>query len=171
MTNQHNTQQPDLKSELDRIAELAKKSFRDKFYSNLLNITKSYINELMILNKNQKEITILFPADKELFNAYLTKPFKNNSKHKLPIEEESRLSQTKWFLLYSLKLFLPDLLSDIKKNTKGKILTKKTGKSVQIKGRTIIINGVLTTANDFRLPIYKITIIPDSKPERRMHDD
>lgn len=169
MTHQ-STQQSDLKSELDRIAESAKKSFRDKFYSNLLNITKSYINELMILNKNQKEITILFPTDKELFNAYLTKPFKTNSKHKLSIEEESRLSQTKWFLLYSLKLFLPDLLSDIKKNTKGKILIKKTGKSVQIKGRTIIINGVLTTANDFWLPIYQIKI-SDSKSERRMHDD
>lgn len=169
MTHQ-STQQPDLKSELNRITELAKKSFRDKFYSNLLNITKSYINEFMILNKNQKEITILFPADKELFNTYLTKPFKTNPKHKLPIEEESRLSQTKWLLLYSLKLFLPDLLSDIKKNTKGKILIKKTGKSVHIKGRTIIINGVLTTANDFWLPIYQIKI-PDSKPERRMRND
>lgn len=170
MTHQ-STQQSDVKSELNRIAESAKKSFRDKFYSNLLNITKSYINELMILNKNQKEITILFPADKELFNSYLTKPFKTNSKRKLPIEEESRLSQTKWFLLYSLKLFLSDLLSDIKKNIKGKILIKKTGERAHIKGRTIIVNGVLTTANDFWLPIYKITIIPDSKPERRIHDD
>lgn len=164
------TPQPDLKSELNRITESAKKSLRDKFYNNLLIITKSYINELIVLNKNQKEITILLPADKDLINAYMTKPFKTDPKRKLPIEEEARVSQTKWFMLYSLKLFLPDLLSDIKKNIKGKILIKKTEESVQIKGRTIIINGVLTTANDFWLPIYQIKIT-DFKSERRMHDD
>lgn len=171
MTTQHNTQEPDLKSELKTIAKSSKKSFRDKFYHNLLVITKSYIEQLIALNKNQKKIALLFPADEALFNAYLTKPFKTDSKRKLPIEEETRVSQTKWLMLYSLKLFMPDLLSDIKQSIKGKVLIQKTDKSMQIKGRPMIINGVLTTANDFWLPIYKITIITDLNSEKEIHHD
>lgn len=171
MTTQHNTQQPDLKSELNRITQSSKKSFKDKFYHNLLVITKSYIEQLIALNKNQKEITLLFPADKALFNAYLTKPFKTDPKRKLPIEEEARVSQTKWLMLYSLKLFMSDLLSEIKQSVKGKVLIQKTDKSMQIKGRPIIINGVLTTANDFWLPIYQITITTDSNSEKENYHD
>ena len=154
------------KEELYQISKKSTESLKLKFYSNLLALAKADITYQFTqqAKKGQKKFVYLFPASKNLLNDILTKEFKYESKKDVLKKGQVKLLNSQRLALFSLKLFEPELLTDISAWLEEQKLNSEilpTGKSLPV-GKIAVpieINSVPTMLKPFKVPIYKIEAI------------